>query len=727
MKITGWLLDVMPLENSDGLILWIVGEDGKRYRLEQAFPVSFYAAGPAADLRSLWRFLQSQPEPLRLSRADRRDIFAGTLSVLACEVMRPLDLPSLFARVLDAFPHLTFYDTDIPIPLRFAAEFGVFPLAYCEIEVGENWRVSSIHPLDTPWDLDALLPPLRILSLEPDTDPSRRMPKTLLAQYGRARGVLPFADPKCLIVSLASTLQKYDPDLILTSWGDTWLLVYLSKLSESLGFSLPFNRELTTEMRFKKARTYFSYGRIVYRGQQVSLLGRLHIDRHNAMLWDEYELEGVFEVARVTGLPLQDAARLSPGTGISSMQYVTALRNKMLVPYHKQQAESPKTAVELIRADMGGMVYQPIIGLHRDVAGIDFVSMYPGIMVHFNISPEIPRASSDLVRSEGEPGLIPMTLKPLLQKRLALKSALAGMSKFDSRRIPYKARSTAQKWLLVTCFGYLGYKNARFGRIESHEAVTAYGREALLRAKEAAEDLGFEVLHMYVDGLWVKRDDLKEPHDFEELLKTIEERTGLPIALDGVYKWIVFLPSRVDSRVPVPNRYFGVFQDGEVKVRGIEARRRDTPPLIARLQIEMLEILACSPDVDHLPGYIPMVSNLVENKIKALRMGKVPLEDLIVSQRLSREVEQYRIPSPAARAAVQLVRVGKQVSAGQHVEFLYTRGKPGVHAWDLAESFDIRTLDIHKYISLVKKASDTVLTPLQYLQHTNFARMSIQA
>ena len=49
--------------------------------------------------------------------------------------------------------------------------------------------------------------------------------------------------------------------------------------------------------------------------------------------------------------------------------------------------------------------------------------------------------------------------------------------------------ASAEKWLLVTCFGYLGYKNARFGRIEAHEAVTAYGREALLRAKEAAEDM----------------------------------------------------------------------------------------------------------------------------------------------------------------------------------------------------------------------------------------------
>ena len=54
-------------------------------------------------------------------------------------------------------------------------------------------------------------------------------------------------------------------------------------------------------------------------------------------------------------------------------------------------------------------------------------------------------------------------------------------------------------------FWLLGYKNARYGRIEAHEAVTRGGREVLLRAKDVAEEEGFEVLHMYVDALWVKK------------------------------------------------------------------------------------------------------------------------------------------------------------------------------------------------------------------------------
>src|SRR6185312_3090427 len=68
----------------------------------------------------------------------------------------------------------------------------------------------------------------------------------------------------------------------------------------------------------------------------------------------------------------------------------------------------------------------------------------------------------------------------------------------------YKARADAYKWALVCCFGYLGFKNARFGKIEAHECVTAWGREALLRAKEAVESRGFHLLHALVDALWIK-------------------------------------------------------------------------------------------------------------------------------------------------------------------------------------------------------------------------------
>ena len=320
------------------------------------------------------------------------------------------------------------------------------------------------------------------------------------------------------------------------------------------------------------------------------------------------------------------------------MQVLTALRAEILVPWQKQQVEEPKTALDLLHRDQGGLIYQPIVGLHRDVGGIDFVSMYPSIMVRCNISPETP-FPQQLEPSGDPPGLVPQTLAPLLEKRLALKRMLGQMPPWHPDYLIAKTCAATHKWLLVTCFGYLGYKNARFGRIEAHEAVTTWGREALLRAKDTAEDFGFTVLHLYVDGLWIVHPNAHQPQDFLPLLDEIAQRTGLSIALDGVYRWIVFLPSRLDERVPVANRYFGVFQDGSLKVRGIEARRRDTAPFIARTQMELLEHLAQAPSADDLLNQLPGAAALLRRRLHQLRAGQVALPDLLCAQKLSRELK----------------------------------------------------------------------------------------
>ena len=80
------------------------------------------------------------------------------------------------------------------------------------------------------------------------------------------------------------------------------------------------------------------------------------------MLSQDYSVAGTFEAARVTGFPMQQAARVSPGSGISAMQVTTALRKGALVPWNKQQVERPKTALDLLHSDKGGLVYQPLPG-----------------------------------------------------------------------------------------------------------------------------------------------------------------------------------------------------------------------------------------------------------------------------------------------------------------------------------------------------------------------------
>jgi DNA polymerase-2 len=398
-----------------------------------------------------------------------------------------------------------------------------------------------------------------------------------------------------------------------------------------------------------------------------------------------------------------------------------ALRQGILVPYQKQQAEGFKTAAQLIRSDRGGLVYQPTLGLHEDVVAVDFVSMYPSIMVRFNVSPEtvgVENETSALIPELNVPvdlsrvGLVPRTLRPLLVKRIAIKEQLTGMNALDCRYAGLKARAAALKWLLVVCFGYLGYKNARFGRIESHEAVTAYGRECLLRAKEAAEDLGYTVLHMYVDGLWVKKTGVNTNDQVRPLLAEITNRTGLPIALEGIYRWVAFLPSRLDARVPVANRYFGLFQNGKIKMRGIEARRHDTPPWIAQVQLKLIQKMSKQLNRDSMIEIVPELIQFLRQQVVSLQNGRIPLEHLWVSQRLSREIAEYRVPSPACKAAMQLAAIGKPRRPGQQIRFWFVRGEPGVHAWDLEMGVETAVLDIDHYITFLLRAASAILQPL---------------
>jgi DNA polymerase-2 len=726
-ELQGWLLDLFA-DTQPGIVLWLIGEDGQRHRLTQDFPITFFAAGESRRLRQLWRFLQSQPEKVELKRSERRDIFASQpVQVLEATVPDTAAQPYLFNRLAGQFPELPYYDADLPLTTRHAALYNTFPLVHCRVEVDEQDRVQAIEALDTPWELDPPPPPLRLLALEPDVDPSHAPPQNLFVRSMSISYRFSLAHPRPLLVNLRAILERLDPDILMTAWGDTWLLPYLIDLAEQWHIPLPLNREPHREVIRKDERSYMAYGQVIYRGRQVHLFGRWHIDGCNAMLFHDYGLEGVYELARVTALAGQVVARVSPGSGISAMQMVTALRLGIMVPWHKQQAERPKTALEMMQADQGGLVYQPLIGLHRDVGEVDFISMYPSIMRHFNISPETVADPNTVGRDQyarlervselglwidqETSGLIPQTLAPLLDKRLELKLRLAELPAWDPRRTTYQAQATAHKWLLVTCFGYLGYKNARFGRIEAHEAVTAYGREMLLRAKEAAEDLGFTVLHMYVDGLWVKKKGYSRVPDFQPLLDEITSRTGLPIALDGIYRWVAFLPSRLDERVPVPNRYFGVFQDGSLKMRGIEVRRHDTPTWISDVQMGIIDIMVHTPNVEDRSTYLPKVLALIRRALARLRTGKVPVADLLVSLTLSRELSEYRSPSPAARAAAQLAALGKDLRPGQRVRFVYTLGEPGVHAWDLPQPLDVRSVDHERYKVLLLRAAATILQP----------------
>jgi DNA polymerase-2 len=719
-SLHGWFFDAYPA--GDGMRIWLLDQQGRPHVLSDSFVPAFYARGPQEELRALCKMLRARRAPVELRRAERRDLFLDQdLEVLEVGVRVPGMLPPLFKQVADAYPHLTYYDADIPLPQRYVLMRDVFPLAWCAVE-HDDGRIRHIEALDTPWDVEYPLPPLRVMTLRLDgelQDPHRGHRHDLLVEVDEQQYRFKRQRSRELLLGVRHLLQRFDPDLLISAYGDNYILPRLLELSRHYGIPLPLNRDSQQVVAHKKAHSYVSYGRVMFRNAQHTLFGRWHVDRQNAFLAKDYGMDGYLEIARVTGLPVQTAARVSTGTGISAMQVGTALRRGVLVPWQKRQPETLKSGVDLLVADKGGLVYTPIAGLHEHVAELDFTAMYPSIMVRFNISPETVGAQcceGKLVPELGTQvcshryGLVPETLAPLLEKRNHYKTLIRQMPEDDPRREAYKRRYSAHKWLLVTCFGYLGYKNARFGRIEAHEAVTAYGREVLLRAKEIVEARGFRVLHLYVDGLWIYKPGAQQQPDYDALLQQIRDQIGLQINLEGIYRWLGFLPSRVDPRSAVANRYFGAYQDGSIKVRGIEARRHDTSPFIKETQLKMLEILAGGLDADGFRAGVPAAIRYARGQLQALRAGLIPARQLVMRQRLARHPHEFTVRTVAARVARELVHAGVTLTPGETLRFLLVPGPEKARAWELLR--DEVPYDREAYTELLLRAVESVLAPV---------------
>ena len=734
-EYTGWLFDLYA-HPKHGIVLWIVGEDGKPHSFTQSFPITFYVGGPFHRLRQLWKYLREKPAGL--SRTQRRDLHEGMKDVLQVDVLNPSLFDDLFRDVNRLFPDLLYYDTDIPLILRYAARFGVFPLGHCSVEVEEGWTISRITSLDNPWELDPRLPELRVLEIRPDVDPSHATPQYLSIHFDRFKYRLSLDDSRKLLFSLQSILRQFDPDVILTSYGDTWLFSYLELISKQTNIPFNPNRDLGRTALKKNEISFVNYGQAHYRGEQLHLFGRWHIDDQNCMTFGDYGLMGAIEQARVTSLPVQEIARRSPGAGIAAMQNLTALRNEILVPYQQQKGEVPKTYNQLAASDRGGLVFQPLQGVFSHVAILDFLSMYPSIIVKYNISPEtvgveeedalyIPEMGIKVSTREG---LVPAALWRMVDKRVKVRRHLKTMDRDDERYVRYQAYSHALKWLCVVAYGRLGFANSTFGRINSHEVVSFIGRKLLIKAKEIAEDQGFTVIHTYVDSLFICRPDATNEEDFQPLLNEIERETKLAIEVERVYSWMAFVSSRQNPRLSVANRFFGLHSHpkGEYKIRGIACRRDDTPRFVAETQFDVLQILSKEKDPGQLPKYLPEVLSLVQERLSALGSRSVPLEELLVAQTLSRELLEYRVLSPMARAASQLQGIGKNVQMGQRIQFIYTRTKQGVHAWDLPEPFQAAWIDIAKYKELLFRAVHEILQPLgvtkTILQNWMFSRAS---
>jgi len=720
----GWLFDLYPIRR--GMQVWFLREDGEPVALWERYAPSFYARGRAATLS---RGLSVLRVPATVTRTERVDVWTGRpVPVFEVRVEDPLRYAGVVARLgrwEDGAVEL--FTCDIPLAQRYCYDRGVFPLAWCEWEATAEGELRTLTVRDDPWAVDYPLPPLRVLELKVEgelVNPRHGHRGRLEVSWDGTTRLLDSDDSESLLESLAGVLRQVDPDVILTQWGDAWLLPSLRQLERRQQIRLPWNRDPQAAIPGRRAHSYLSYGRIVRREASQFLAGRWHLDAQNTFLLTETGLEGLLELARLCRMPVQQLARTSTGTAISSLQLLQAYQNGILIPWHKQQPEQFKTADELLTADKGGLVFVPEPGIYGDVAELDFASLYPAIMAKFNISPEtldcpccpdhrVPELDRHTCRRRR--GLVPQVLEPILAKRARLKRLKQTATDAQARQT-YDRRQTALKWILVTSFGYLGYKNFVFGRIEAHEAVTAYSRELLLQAKELAEAAGFRLIHAIVDSIWVHKPHVRE-REVADLADTISRAIGIPLAVEGVYRWLIFPPSRTHPRLGVPNRFVGVFRDGTLKVRGLECRRHDTAPFIAQAQQAVLQILTQARTPPELARHLPEALDVLKTSARQLWEGRVPLHDLAITKQVSQDPDAYRRPCDTAIAAHSLLARGVRLAPGESVQFVITAAgdpDPACRVRPLAWGVSPEGYDRAKYVELLLRAAETVLGPLGY-------------
>ncbi|MCX8118000.1 MAG: hypothetical protein N3G78_08730 [Desulfobacterota bacterium] len=725
MQLRGWLFDLYPLGAS--MILWIKGEEGSMHRLEDPFRPRFYAQGKRKDAVALFDFLQRRREATGYRWVRKREFWSGEeIEVMEIEMVDPEHYAHL-PRILSPWEErLTLYNCDLPVPQAYLYEKGLFPTGRClaEVEGGRIFKIEA-DPSESLWTDEGDLPDLRAMTLSQE---GSGRGKALLLECEGYRVEMEEVD----LAELGRFLHRFDPDVVLSDGGDGLLLPFLFSLERRAKIRLPWDREhrLVPRPVDPKGYSYFSYGRTYYRAAGHLLFGRWHIDRRNSFLYGESGLEGVIELARLGRIPVQRMARTSPGTAITSVQMNQAYQEGILIPWRKGEPERFKTALDLLVSDKGGLVFQPKLGIFEGVAEIDFASMYPTIMAIHNISAEtvlcrccenrqVPEAGYTIC--ERREGIVPKTLKPILARRAWLKERMkrlegGGPAEGARKREVYDRRQTALKWMLVTCFGYLGYRNARFGRIEAHEAVTAFGREKLLQAKEICEAEGFELLHAITDSLWIRKEGVTE-EEVLGLCERISEATGVRMSLEGIYRWIAFLPSKVNRVSPVANRYFGLFKNGKVKARGLAFRRGDTPPLVQEAQARMIELLKHTGDVGEYRLKIPEILDLFLEYGLRLTEGRARQEDLIIAKRISREPQAYRVDSLTALAAQQLEDTGLSIHPGEKVRYVIKEAlskdkSERVRPYPLAGPDDL--YDVKKYQEMLAKATEELLVHFGY-------------
>ncbi len=635
----------VDFRSSGDVVHWALTDDGVSRTVHEGYTPTLFAGDAVRDLYGRRGGPTPTPPPhdgLSESLTELRAFLAGQDAVAdtQCESHR-----QTFRT--DPRPLLRIDATSVDSVRRIAQRVQQFngPAEYTCYNVDLTRQFRYCLETSTPASPDDSVRSLRTLTLSVPPHKSGHAALPHLTIDGDAAGPTPAA----AVTAVARAVRVRDPDVIIVSTAELIPLLFDTADTHNVSeFELgraPGYTKLAGES------TYTSYGQVGHSPARYTVPGRVVTDEANTFFYHESGLPGCLDLAARAGLPLEELSWASIGRVLTALQIRAARDRDVLVPWHAWRPELFKPAATLDAADRGGTTFAPAVGVHETVHELDFASLYPNIIRTRNISPETVRCGccdSDDVPGLGysiceADGYLPTVLGPLIDARSRIKDQIEETTD-DAERDRLESASAAIKWILVSCFGYQGFSNAKFGRIECHEAINAFARDILLDAKTALEDAGWRVLHGIVDSIWVTPDPDRDQRPLETVATDISTETGITLEHESTFDWVAFCPLR-NSDSGALTRYFGKRRDeptpstgalgDAIKTRGIETRQRNIPPWVSTIQADALRVFDAtrSPDA---------VCDVLRRHLTALHHGDITRDDLIVASRVSKRADAYR-------------------------------------------------------------------------------------
>jgi DNA polymerase I len=452
---------------------------------------------------------------------------------------------------------------------------------------------------------------------------------------------------------------------------------------------------------------------------------------------DELVMKLILILARISSMPMEDVSRQGVSRWIRDFMHREHRRRNMLIPNAEDiLAVKGKTTTKAIikgKKYKGAIVVEPVLGVHFNVAVMDFPSLYPSIMKVWNLGYQSILCEHPECRSN----LVPGTPLWVCTKKRALESLLIGSLR-DLRVQWYKPKSKdktlsaelrswyniiqgALKVILNASYGVFGAESFDLYCPPVAEATAAIGRHSITQILDEAEKLGIQVLYGDTDSIFLKNPSREQ---IEGLAHWTEHELKMSLDVDKVYRYAVFSSRK--------KNYLGVLEDGSVDVKGLTGKKRHIPLFIKKAFDRMKERLAQVKTPGDFEKAKQDICGIVRDCYMRLKRREwESLSDLAFHVVLGEELEHYKKTTPQhVQAAKMLKNRGIELRAGDLISFVKVTGTRRESPDNIAlasqskkanvkephvkpvEQADKSEIDVDKYIAYLRSTFDQVLDAL---------------